>query len=227
MDVVATPKTIRVRGAPRRVAKAIARAVLPSSLVIWRGPARDKRIALTFDDGPTPLTRAYMDLLERFGARGTFFVVGEECVRLPQLVAEIDARGHGLGGHGFTHRRFADMPRDELLVNELGRTAALLPARARRRALVRPPFGAQSLGSFVACAHAGYTTVFWSRDSGDWRSEQARDVVAAVTAETLAAGDIVLMHDGQAWTLEALANVLPELKERGHELVTVAQLFDD
>src|SRR5260370_41632004 len=107
---LSTPgRTLRAAG--RHSARRLARAILPEAVVVWQGRAarpatgaRHRRpVALTFDDGPNELTRAYLEVLERFGARATFFVVGEMCADHPELVAAIAAGGHELSAHGYTH----------------------------------------------------------------------------------------------------------------------------
>jgi peptidoglycan/xylan/chitin deacetylase (PgdA/CDA1 family) len=206
------------------MAKAVSRAVLPSSVFVWRGPTDDARVALTFDDGPTELTEAYLSVLERAGARATFFVLGENCSRSPGIVADIARRGHELASHGYSHVTFPRLQSTGLLEDELERTAVLLPVTGRRR-MVRPPHGEASLSSLVACAQAGFTTVLWSHDSGDCRTESADDVVRGVIGADLPGGSIVLLHEGQTWTLDALPTILHGLKEAGHELVTVGDLL--
>src|SRR5688572_29804231 len=123
----------------RRQAKALAEAVLPTSIVVWRGSERRRRVALTFDDGPNPLTPQYLDALEQLQVRATFFLVGELCAQSPELVRAIAERGHELANHGYTHRPFPKLGGRELS-DELQRTQALLPATRRGRALVRPPY---------------------------------------------------------------------------------------
>lgn len=210
----------------RRSAKALAELVLPRSTVIWRGsdtrPGPGK-VALTFDDGPTALTPEYLDVLERLEVRATFFVVGELCRAHPELLAEISERGHELAGHGYTHRRFTELSERELR-SELDSTQALLPSRGARE-LVRPPFGAISLRSMLTCARAGYTTVLWSVDSNDWCNLEASSVAQPFRARPLAAGEIVLLHDGQPWTLDALPEIVDSLRKVGHEPVTVGELL--
>jgi peptidoglycan-N-acetylglucosamine deacetylase len=216
---------VSVAGGSRRLAKALARATLPRSLVVWRGPARLRRVALTFDDGPTELTRAYLDVLDRVGARATFFVIGELCDRHPDVVAAVAERGHELCGHGYTHRTFPRLHKVGLLHDELRRTACLLPAGRHGRPMVRPPHGALSLMSLATCARAGFTTVFWSLDSGDSRTERSADVVSGVVGRPVEPGAIVLFHEGQRWTLDALPTVVERLKDAGHDLVTVGDLL--
>ncbi len=233
-------ETIAPRGAVRRLAargrqgvRAFAEAIMPPSMVVWRGPdGRSRggsegksRVALTFDDGPDAMTPGYLSVLDRFDARATFFVVGELCARHPDQVQDIARRGHEVAGHGYTHRRFPRLAPSEL-EDELGRTAALLPRSASRRRLVRPPHGAVSLSSMVTCARAGFTMVLWSYDSGDSRTTRSDDVIAAFAKDDAPGpGDIVLLHEGQAWTMDALPMVLEALRKAGHELVTVGELL--
>jgi peptidoglycan/xylan/chitin deacetylase (PgdA/CDA1 family) len=229
-DVVA--QSLRSYG--RRGARAIAEAVLPKSAIVWRGPeargrrllSEQRRVALTFDDGPTGLTRAYLSVLERFRAKATFFVVGELCAAHPDLVSAIADGGHELGGHGYTHRRFPTLSAS-VLTDELVRTAALLPRNAAGRPLVRPPHGAVSLSSVLTCARASFTTALWSYDSGDWRTKSSVAVLEAFENENASKpGAIVLLHEGQTWTMDALPAILRSLMDAGHKLVTVSEMLD-
>lgn len=208
----------------RKKAKALAEAILPPSIVVWRGKERRRRVALTFDDGPTPLTRDYLDTLDQLGARATFFLVGELCAQNPELVREIAARGHELANHGYTHRPFPKLG-DRELSRELALTQSLLPSTRQGRALVRPPYGAVSPASLLTCARQGFTTVLWSLNSGDWARHDPAEVAKTFTAREAAGGDIVLLHEGQPWTMNALPTIVGELKKAGHELVTVSELL--
>jgi peptidoglycan-N-acetylglucosamine deacetylase len=213
----------------RRRARALAEAVVPSSLIVWRGPAERTasgagRIALTFDDGPTSLTRDYLAVLARFDVRATFFLVGELCARHPELVRAIASAGHEVAGHGYTHRRFPDLSGPALRM-ELEQTRRLLPPDERKRRLVRPPHGAISFASTLTSARAGYTTALWSYDSGDWATENAEEVAERFVQKPLVSGEIVLLHEGQTWTLDALPRVVETLKGRGHELSTMGELL--
>jgi peptidoglycan/xylan/chitin deacetylase (PgdA/CDA1 family) len=229
-----TPRTRSrpsITTAGRRVAKRVGSAILPASMVVWRGPAlhvqvgrRAGRVALTFDDGPTALTEGYLELLARFNARATFFVIGELCAQRPDLVTKIAKAGHELAGHGYTHRRFPTLSGREL-EKELRLTAALLP-RSAGRSLVRPPHGAVSPWSMLACARAGFTTALWSYDSGDWRTERADEVFAAFEDEEASKpGAIILLHEGQTWTMDALPRILGKFRKADHDLVTMGELL--
>jgi len=229
----------------RRGAKLLAEQVLPESMVVWRGrEGRSKpltalrgvvfggaakvasagRVALTFDDGPTSLTPAYLDILAQLDVRATFFLVGKLCERHPELVAAIAARGHQLAGHGYTHRRFTALSQAEL-ADELERTRRLLPPGDGLVELVRPPFGAVSLTALAACRRHGFTAVLWSLNSGDWRSHDAGQIERNMAEQAAAPGEIVLLHEGQSWTMKALPAIVGGLRQAGHELVTVGELL--
>ena len=209
----------------RRAARLLAEALGPTAFVTCRGPRASRRIALTFDDGPAALTRGYLELLDAFGVRATFFVVGELCAARPHDLDEIVRRGHEVAGHGYSHRAFTTLSQRELEA-ELERTAALLPkGDAPAMQLVRPPHGALSLGSLMVCRRAGFYPVLWSRDSDDCRTSSSDVIVSALCDKPLRPGDIVLMHEGQPWTMRALEPILRHLISEGHELTTVGDLL--
>jgi peptidoglycan/xylan/chitin deacetylase (PgdA/CDA1 family) len=219
------------RVAGRRAVKALAVGVVPSSLIVWRGKdrappsGRASRVALTFDDGPTSLTPAYLEVLARYGARATFFVVGELGAMRRDLLEKISEGGHELAGHGYTHRRFPTLSKAEL-EHELRLTASLLPPSKGKRLLVRPPHGAVSPRSLFTCARAGFTTVLWSYDSGDSRTRDPNDVTAAFEQRQASTpGTIALLHEGHGWTMQALPSILEKLRKEGHELVTVGEIL--
>ena len=105
------------------------------------------------------------------------------------------------------------------------RTSALLPRASTARPLVRPPHGATSLRSLMITARAGYTTVLWSRDSDDCRTQNAAEVAARVAPASLTPGEIVLFHEGQSWTLEALPDILGKLAAEGWRTVSVGEML--
>ena len=221
------PKLARPSGPAgwRSRLKALAARAVPASVLVKRGVAGAPRVALTFDDGPHEMTDAYLDVLDRFGARATFFVVGRECEKHPEALLRIVARGHEVAGHGFTHTAFTSLGAGALR-DELARTAGLLPPAATRRPLVRPPFGATSMLSLAVSAQAGYTSVMWSRDSDDCRTSSPADVAARLAPDVLSPGDIVLLHEAQDWTLAALPPALEALAAAGWQAVTVGEILE-
>ena len=193
----------------------------PKRMLVRKGRPARRSIALTFDDGPEDLTRAYLDCLDEFSATATFFVNGERCIDRPDTVREIAARGHALGVHGYTHRPFPDLSVGDIAV-ELSATAKALPPTAFP--MVRPPYGNLSPASVAACIRAGFSIVMWSVDSNDGFCKDAASVLENVGSHRLQPGDIVLMHEGQPWTLEALPYILADLSSAGYALVSVPEL---
>jgi len=205
----------------RRLAEAV-----PSEVLVVRGSTAPRRrlVALTFDDGPGEMTPRYLDLLAELDARATFFVVGENVARAPDRVLAYVQRGHEVAGHGFTHTPFPLLG-PAALIEELTRTADLLPPCVSRRPFVRPPQGRVTPRSLARVALAGYVTVLWSLDSDDCRTRDVSAIVARVANGRVAPGEIILFHEQQAWTLDALPPIVEGLRRAGFALVTVGELL--
>jgi peptidoglycan/xylan/chitin deacetylase (PgdA/CDA1 family) len=211
--------------AKSRALRSAAARALPSRVFVTRGPRRGPpRVALTFDDGPDEMTPKYLDALDALGVRATFFLVGEYAAERRDTVLEYIRRGHEVAGHGWTHRPLPTLRAAEL-IDELARTADVLPAPATPRPLVRPPNGRLDAATLLRVAAAGYTTVLWSLDSNDCRTRETREIAKQVSAPRLRAGDIVLMHEAQPWTLEALPAVVAGAQAAGFSFVTVGEML--
>lgn len=196
---------------------------LPSNLLFMRGSRENrKRVALTFDDGPDEMTPRYLRTLDQLHVRATFFLLGMNAERRPGLVRSIVAAGHEVASHGFSHRAFPSLD-GRALVDELIHTADLLPPSPTPRPLVRPPRGELTPATLARVAFAGYTTVLWSLDSDDCRTRDSIEVQERLGG--VRAGEIVLMHEGQSWTLSALPTIVGRLRRAGFELTTVGELL--
>ncbi|MGH7270432.1 MAG: polysaccharide deacetylase family protein [Polyangiaceae bacterium] len=208
-----------------RVVRAVASEILPRSVFMAHGARRShpKRIALTFDDGPDAMTPAYLETLGALGVCATFFLIGEQALRSPEIVREYVRRGHDVGGHGWTHSPFSPMS-PARLADELDRTAAVLPPCRGRRPAVRPPRGVLSLPSLMRVARMGYLTVLWSVDSDDCRTRDPAVVARRLAPSEVRSGDVVLLHEMQPWTLKALPSAVSALRRAGYEFVTIREL---
>jgi peptidoglycan-N-acetylglucosamine deacetylase len=192
-------------------------------------------LALTFDDGPSDWTPAILDLLGAHGARATFFVLGAAVAGREEILRRAVAEGHELGNHTFDHPDPTSLTESELRA-ELARTAgAVEEAAGVAVSLVRPPFCADGDRVARVAAAAGLgRTILRSIDPADWRNPDAEQIAAEVLAEA-APGEIVCLHDGIAplnrglstrdQTVTAVRLLLPALRERGFELVTVSDLL--
>jgi peptidoglycan-N-acetylglucosamine deacetylase len=187
------------------------------------------RAVLTFDDGPDPdSTPAVLDALEAAGAKGTFFVVGEQLMRHHAIARDAIERGHQVELHGFEHR-----PHDQLspqqarddLARGLGALEASTGVRAR---WYRPPYGLFSEASYAACEHLELRPVYWSGWAMDWEAIEA-ERIAELAGRDLHPGAIVLLHDSPRYasrasageTARALPPIAAAAREAGLELVTL------
>ena len=219
---------LRYSGGMRPLAKRLARRALervPGRRVRWRGPATGRRVALTFDDGPEDLTPAYLDVLAAHGARATFFVTGVKLEARPDLAAAYRAGGHQLASHGYMHQRFTKMS-PARLVDELTRTRRLLGDGPLAR-WVRPPHGTLGPLDLAIMLATGHTVAMWSLDSRDYDGAPADVITARCAPDRVVPGDVILFHEGQPQTLDALPAVITALHGAGYELVTMAELFGD
>ncbi|HLI61267.1 MAG TPA: polysaccharide deacetylase family protein [Solirubrobacteraceae bacterium] len=190
------------------------------------GPA----VALTFDDGPhAEGTAQVLALLERHGARATFFLVGEQVRRLPSLAREIADAGHGIGLHGNTHRCELRLTPAALAEDRARGLEAIHAATGVVPSIHRPPYGAASGPGIVLARRAGLQTILWSRWGRDWRAAAtAESVVGDVTRRGPLERDIVLLHDADHYaapgSFRATVGALPRILERCAEqrLATVA-----
>jgi len=193
-----------------------------------------KRIALSFDDGPDPRwTPRIIAALRRLHAPATFFVVGSEVVRHPDLVRQLHRDGFELGNHTFTHADLSTLPGWEQRF-QIGLTEnALVGTVGIRARLVRPPYSsvpsavtARQEKALDRLARDGYDVVLADFDGEDWRRPGVDEIVAGATPQGNRGG-IVLLHDGggdRSETVSAVERLVPALRARGFRFVTVSQL---
>ncbi|WP_052487056.1 polysaccharide deacetylase family protein [Gordoniibacillus kamchatkensis] len=198
--------------------------------IVWEvASTREKLICLTFDDGPDPeQTPAILDLLKRYGAKGTFFVTGVQALRHPELIRREVQEGHELGNHTYHHRMFRH-PTAESVRGELeDAERAIAQAGGVRSRLFRPPGGYYDQTIVDAAREAGYQVVMWSwhQDTRDW-SRPGVERIARKVLDNARPGDIVLFHDRveHTQTIAALERILPELRQRDFQFVTVSELL--
>jgi peptidoglycan/xylan/chitin deacetylase (PgdA/CDA1 family) len=183
----------------------------------------DSGVALTFDDGPHPEgTPAVLDALG--DAVATFFLVGEQVERRPELVARILAAGHEIGIHCHRHRNLLRLgPR--AVHDDLERAAALIAdAAGREPTLYRPPYGIVNAAALEEARERGWRTLLWSRWGKDWRRRASAETIER-SIGPLRAGDVVLLHDADyysahdSWrrTIAAVPRIVDNLHRSGLE----------
>jgi peptidoglycan/xylan/chitin deacetylase (PgdA/CDA1 family) len=201
-------------------------------VTIWCGSPIDHEVAITFDDGPSPLyTPKILALLNRYQAKATFFVLGEKVEKYPQVIRAMVQGGHEIGNHTFDHPRLTKTPKG-MCERELERTRLDLDLLGcpDHPQLMRPPYSAYDKQLTSYLTHTKRELVLWSLDSGDWRGLEAGTIVHNVL-DRVKNGSIIIFHDSDEKsekdrrpTIEALKVILPALQARGYRLVTVSEL---
>lgn len=191
-------------------------SLLPGSMVTTRIPSspHGDAVYLTFDDGPdAEVTPRVMDLLDEYGAKATFFLIGQQAEQNPRVSEELVARGHQLGNHSLRHRRFGSLSLQEQL-GEIQRTDELLSGfDGRAKHPFRPPHGKLSLPLMLQLRRDQRPTILWSIDTQDYTHDTSH-ALDVLRSRPPCSGDIVLMHDDHPTVLDLLGRMLPAWSER-------------
>ena len=180
-------------------------------------------VALTFDDGPTPKhTARLLDGLKARGACATFFLAGYRLEGNEALVRRMKAEGHQIGNHTYRHAQLTTLTTVEALADLAACDLALCTLLGEGEYWVRPPYGSISA---EVLARLDVPVVCWSVDPLDWTGSDASRVAAHILS-TVQDGDIILLHDCYASTVDAALQVVDGLQARGMQLVTVEQLLE-
>ena len=223
---------------------------LPEPYQLQQYGAQEKRVAISFDDGPDPAnTPKILDVLKQEHAPATFFLIGLEVQKYPALAKRIYAEGHAVGNHTFTHPDISDVSRRYIGV-ELNLTERLFASKLGIKPLYfRPPYSidqepdiAEQVRPLEVVQELGYLTVGSKIDPDDWQHGRTpQQIVSAVLqqAETYATsgckdhdpaicGNIILLHDGggdRTATIQALPGIIEGLRSQGFQIVSIEELL--
>jgi peptidoglycan/xylan/chitin deacetylase (PgdA/CDA1 family) len=185
------------------------------------------QIALTFDDGPNdPHTLRLLEILEKYHAHATFFLIGKYVRRRPDIARAIRQAGHAVGNHTDTHPNliFASTPRLRQELHDCN--CAIEDAIGAKVAIFRPPFGGRRPAVLRVARSLGLEPVMWSVTAYDWKAHSSEEIVENVrpSLETSrqAQGEIILLHDGshrafgadRSFTVQATRSLLEQYKEK-------------
>ena len=186
-----------------------------------------KLIALTFDDGPYPMfTPLLLDELKSLNVRATFFLIGRDAEQWPELAQRIEADGHEIADHTYSHPNLDEetsaQVRDELLK---GRDVLwALVHDPSVKTLMRPPHGRYTEDTLKTAQSLGYQVVLWTDDTGDWKTFTPEHIQAGVV-KNATSPDIVLMHSGKLATVEAIPGIVERFRAAGYTFVTAGELL--
>jgi peptidoglycan/xylan/chitin deacetylase (PgdA/CDA1 family) len=187
-------------------------------------------VALTFDDGPSEGTPEILDVLGAHGVRATFFQLGANVERLPEIARAVAAAGHEIGNHGYAHRLYCFRSGEYIARDIVRAQKAIRRHTGVTPRLFRAPFGARWFGLRGVQRHAGLLGVMWTVIGKDWTLDA--DQVVQRVAERVSDGAIICLHDGREMqtdpdvrvTVEAVRRLVPALVARGYRFETVSEL---
>lgn len=187
----------------------------------------EKKVALTFDDGPHPrYTKEILEILREHGIRATFFVIGINAERYPTVLREIVNAQCEIGNHTYSHTAMSKLTKEALRNEMLDCEEIIFRQTAMRTRLFRPPEGQLTQTAKEAANDLDYKLILWDVDTLDWAHTPVERIVSKVV-ENVKDGDVILMHDyisGKNTTCDALRLLIPRLKQMGYTFVTVSEL---
>lgn len=194
-------------------------------LPIYCVDTNDKKIAISFDAAwGADKTDDILDILDEYDVKTTFFLVGFWVDRYPDMVKEINKRGHEIGNHSTNHPYMTKLS-EQQIINELKKTEEKIKALTGLKTnLFRPPFGDYNDKVINTCNQMGYYVIQWDVDSLDWMELGVQQVVDRVT-KNVRNGSIVLFHNNAKYVAEYLPLVLEKLKAEGYEIVPISELI--
>lgn len=197
---------------------------------IWRGKTDSEAIALTFDDGPSEDTESILNVLREYDVKATFFMVGSQVERLPDVARRVVREGHQIGNHSLSHSIYLyqapSATRRELEESQqvIVRVTGVTPTVAR------PPCGVRTPAYFAAAHRLGLKTIQWTVAGFDWKPISAKEIAENVLKEVLP-GSIVLLHDGddtlkskRVETVRALPMIIEGVRSRNLRITTLKEL---
>lgn len=181
----------------------------------------NKKVALTFDDGPHPkVTMQILEILKKYDAKATFFMLGNMVEKYPEIAKNVQRAGHELGNHAWSHFDLTNLGA-EAVQNEIAETSAIIENTAGQKATVfRPPYGAVD---GTVRNQTDLPFIFWDVDTLDWKHRDSKQLLTHVKDITKE-GSTILMHDIHQSTADGLDAVLAYLQSEGYTFVTVSDL---
>jgi peptidoglycan/xylan/chitin deacetylase (PgdA/CDA1 family) len=190
-----------------------------------RAQTGNRVIALTFDDGPSPLTGELLERLRKHGCKATFFLIGQNAAAHPALVRQLLAEGHAIGNHSYAHGFWFDFYPWKKMKSELARTRDLLfEQTGLRTRFFRPPYGVTCPGLGKAIAAMNFISVGWSVRSLDSCIRNQNRLLRRVTRR-IHPGAILLFHDGPTVTPPVLDRLLAWLVQNHYTVVPLDELL--
>ena len=182
----------------------------------------DKVVALTFDDGPSKYTNKILDVLKKYNACGTFFLIGNKVEFYSDTLRRMLEEGSEIGNHSYDHKLLTRLSKEEFQ-EELNKTQeAIKKVTGFTPTLFRPTYGGYTN---TLKSYTDLKFVLWDVDSRDWQVK-TKDKILKNVLPNVKSGSIILMHDNHDYSLNALEDMIESLKKQGYKFVTVTELLE-
>ncbi|MDR6843390.1 polysaccharide deacetylase family protein [Flavobacterium granuli] len=187
---------------------------------------KEKKIALTFDDGPHEMTLLVLDVLKKYNAKATFFCIGKNIETHPEILKKVIEEGHTVGNHTYSHSRFFDFYRKSEVIAEIKQTDALIESvLGKKTNLFRPPYGVTNPSIRRALAVTKHKTIGWNIRSFDGGTKNKKFILNRII-KRIKPGGIVLLHDTSIQTVSVLKQLLLYLGQNNYSVVPLEELLN-
>ena len=185
----------------------------------------DKKIALTFDDGPNENTLTILDILQKYDVKATFFCIGKNIEQHPEILKKIIEHGHIVANHTYSHSPVFDFYRKNRVIEEIVKTDALIEKiTGKKPQFFRPPYGVTNPSIRRAIEVTKHKVIGWNIRSMDGISKNSKAIFNRIL-KRISPGSVVLLHDTRAQTAAVLEQLLQTLCEKNYEVVSIEQLL--
>ena len=203
---------------------------------IFRVDTHDKVVALTFDDGPSPVwTPKILDELKKANIKATFFMLGEHVAKYPEIARRVAQEGHEIGNHTYDHHVLLYYKLDELTKEIKDTERIIQKTTGQTTRYFRPPKAWLTNEEKKKIESLGYKVVLWSLNSKDWVTFDDKYIVRYIV-RNIRAGDIILFHDSggvfgteggnRHETVITIPRLVKKLTEKGYKFVTISELLN-
>ncbi len=212
-------------------------AILTRRGTIYRAKTRNKKIVLTFDDGPSPTwTPLILDELKKAGIQATFFMIGHHVQKYPEVAKRVAREGHTIGNHGYAHSVLLYYTLEELEEEVKYTEHVIREVTGVTTKYFRPPKSWLRPGEKAKIKSMGYKIILWSLNSKDWVAFGHKYMVKYI-AHNIKNGDILLFHDSggvfkaeggdRKETVAVISPLVKRLQKKGFEFVSIEELLDE
>jgi len=185
-----------------------------------------KKIALTFDDGPSEFTLEVLELLKKYNAKATFFCIGKNIETHPEILQKVISEGHLVGNHSYSHSKFFDFYNAKQIREEIQKTDALLEKYTSKKInFFRPPYGVTTPSIGRALKITGHKVIGWNIRSLDGGTKN-KELILNRIIKRVSPGGIVLLHDTASHSVLVLEQFLQFLKQNNYEMISIEELLN-